>query len=800
MEDRLAPGGPGIKPSWTSSAKTGVGAAIDATSRVSFTLSHGILNEVYFPRIDKACLRDLGLIVTDGAEYFSEEKRDTDSAVTQLEQGVPGYLLRNASRDGRYRIEKRVIADPERDVVLQHITFHAEGPDAGALRVFALVAPHLVNAGAHNTAWVETLKGWTLPFASGRGTALALAASRPFKALSVGFAGASDGYTQLREHGRLSDLYTRADDGTVAICAELDVTPGATIVLALGFGRNQHEAGNVARGSLISGYDKAERRYIASWKAWQRRLLRLDRVGRGPLNSYRVSTAVLRAHEALPFAGGMIASLSIPWGASKGDDDLGGYHLVWPRDLVESALGLLAIGALDEVRRVLVYLQVTQEADGHWPQNMWLDGESYWGGIQLDETALPVILVDRAFREGLIAPAALDEFWPMVRRAVHFILTNGPMTGQDRWEEDSGFSPFTLAAEVAALVVAADIATALGNSDDAAYLLETADLWNASIERWCYAAGTDLAREAGVDGYYVRISPETSGLCSPLNGTIAIKNLEGGDKWVSAASVVSPDALALVRFGLRSANDPRIRNTVAVIDHLLKVELPQGPLWRRYNQDGYGEKADGRPFDGSGVGRAWPLLVAERAHYELARGDRIAALKLLDTLEASTSAGGLIPEQIWDVDDVPEHELARGRPSGSAMPLVWAHAEHVKLLRSLRDGRVFDMPEQVAARYANGGGSGSSDLAIWRFTTAPSVLPAGKHLRMETLAPTHVHWSADGWATVHDLASRATGFDIHVTDLPTGNLPSGRTVVFTFYWPDASRWEGQDFAVRFGEG
>lgn len=800
MEDRLAPGGPGIKPSWTSSAKTGVGAAIDATSRVSFTLSHGILNEVYFPRIDKACLRDLGLIVTDGAGYFSEEKRDTDSTVTQLEQGVPGYLLRNASRDGRYRIEKRVIADPERDVVLQHITFHAEGPDAGALRVFALVAPHLVNAGAHNTAWVETLKGWTLPFASGRGTALALAASRPFKALSVGFAGTSDGYTQLSQHGHLPDLYTRADDGTVAICAELDIVPGATIVLALGFGRNQHEAGNVARASLISGYARAERRYIDSWKAWQTGLLRLDRAGSGALNSYRISTAVLRAHEALPFAGGMIASLSIPWGASKSDDDLGGYHLVWPRDLVESALGLLAIGAHDEVRRVLVYLQVTQEADGHWPQNMWLDGESYWGGIQLDETALPVILVDRAFREGLIAAAALDEFWPMVRRAVHFIITNGPMTGQDRWEEDSGFSPFTLAAEIAALVVAADIATALGHAADAVYLLETADLWNASIERWCYAAGTDLAREAGVDGYYVRISPETSGLCSPLNGTIAIKNLEGGDTWVSAASIVSPDALALVRFGLRSASDPRIRDTVKVVDHLLKVELPQGPLWRRYNQDGYGEKADGRPFDGSGVGRAWPLLAAERAHYELARGDRISALKLLDTLEASTSAGGLIPEQIWDADDVPEHELARGRPSGSAMPLVWAHAEHVKLLRSLRDGRVFDMPQQVAARYANGVGSGSSDLAIWRFTTAPSALPAGRHLRIETLAPTHVHWSADGWATAHDLASRATSFDIHVTDLPTGDLPSGSTVVFTFYWPDASRWEGQDFAVRFGEG
>lgn len=794
MEERAAPGAPGLKPTWTSSAKTGVGSALEATSRVTFTISHGILNEVYYPRIDQACTRDLGLIVTDGAGYFSEEKRSTDSTVSQIEEGVPGYRVVNRSLDNRYTIEKRIIADPERDVVLQHIAFTAEGSGANELRVFALLAPHLVNAGAHNTAWIATSKGVTMPFASGRGSALALAASRPYKALSVGFGGASDGFTQLKAHGHLAELYTRADDGTVAICVELDLQAGGEIVLALGFGRNEHEAAGVARGSLVRGYVAAERQYVKSWQAWQNSLLRLDHTHAEHGNVYRVSTAVLRTHEALPFAGGMIASLSIPWGASKGDDDLGGYHLVWPRDLVESALGLLAIGAVDEVRRVLVYLRVTQEADGHWPQNMWLDGESYWGGIQLDETALPVILVASCVAQGLIAPEDLDAYWPMVRRAVRFILLNGPMTGQDRWEEDSGFSPFTLAAEIAALVVAADIATTLGHADDAAYLRETADLWNASIERWCYATGTALAEEVGVEGYYVRISPETSGACSPLNGTIAIKNREGGDKRVPAANIVSPDALALVRFGLRAADDPRIRNTVKVIDRLLKVELPQGPLWRRYNEDGYGEKTDGSPFDGTGIGRAWPLLAAERAHYELARGDREAALRLLDTVEASTSRGGLIPEQIWDAEDIPVHELVRGQPSGSAMPLVWAHAEHVKLLRSLQDNRVFDMPPSVAIRYASG--EASSDLAVWRFTTSTTVLAAGKHLRIETLARARIHWSVDKWATAQNTDTRATNFDLHVADLPTGDLPAGAVVLFTFFWPEADRWEGRDFGVQ----
>ena len=798
VADRPAPGHPGVTATWTSSAKTGVGTALGDTSRVSFTISHGILNEIYFPRIDEACTRDCGLIVTDGEKYFSEEKRDTDSTVTPLQDGVPGYLVVNTSRDGRYVLEKRIIADPRRDVVLQRITFRPAEADRGTLRLFVLLAPHLVNAGANNTASIEIIKGWTLPFANGRGLALSLAASRPFKALSVGFVGESDGYAVLKAQGHLGEGYTRAESGTVALCGELDVATTDEQVLAIGFGRNHYEAANRARASLMDGYDGAERRFVSDWTDWQRALLPLDAPEhRDGINAYRISTAVLRTHEARPFGGGMIASLSIPWGASKGDDDLGGYHLVWPRDLVESALGLLAAGAADEVLRVLNYLQVTQEPDGHWPQNMWLDGEAYWPGIQLDEAAFPILLVDQAYWEGVFGRDQLERYWPMVRHAARFVVLNGPVTGQDRWEEDAGFSTFTLAVEVAALVVAADIATTLGHAEDAAYLLETADLWNASIERWCYAQGTAISRAAGVEGYYVRISPETSGPCSPLNGTIAIKNRDGGDKLVPAWSIVSPDALALVRFGLRAADDPRIRNTVAVIDHMLKVELPQGPLWRRYNEDGYGERQDGAPFDGAGIGRAWPLMASERAHYELARGDVAEARRLLATVEASTSAGGLMPEQVWDSTDIPERELTFGKPSGSAMPLVWAHAEHVKLIRSLRDGKVFDCPPQVARRYVQE--KTTSDLAVWRFSTQASQIAPGKRLRIETLAPARLHWSLDGWATTRDSDTRQTSFGVHVVDLPTGDLPVGETVVFTFFWPDDARWEGKNFEIAIVE-
>ncbi len=794
-----APGRPGLAPTWTSSAKTGVGSAISAASRVSFTVSHGILNEIYYPRIDLACTRDCGLTVTDGDSYLSEEKRETVSVVEQLAPGVPGYRLSNRSRDGRYAITKRVVADSVRPVILQHIRFEALDGPRRPYRVFALLAPHLVNAGSNNTAWVENLKGWRMPFATGGDVTLAFAASRPFRAMSVGFVGASDGFTLLREHFFLAEAFTRAADGNVAICAELDFAADGEIVLAVGFGRDKHEAGNAARASLMDGYEAAEAAYVADWRAWQRGLVPLEgecaaTAGR-TVDPYRVSTAVLRTHEAGPFAGGMIASLSIPWGMSKGDGDLGGYHLVWPRDLVESATALLAIGAHADARRVLTFLQATQEEDGHWPQNMWLDGEAYWPGVQMDETAFPILLVDAALREGAIGAEEVERFWPMVRHAARYIVLNGPVTGQDRWEEDGGYSPFTLAVEIAGLVVAADVAARLDHAEDAAYLLETADLWNSAVERWCFARDTTLSKALGIAGYYVRIAPpESADAPSPLEGFVPIKNRPIADALREATAIVSPDALALVRFGLRAPDDPRIRDTIVAVDHILKVELPQGPLWHRYNEDGYGEHADGAPFDGTGIGRAWPLLAGERAHYELARGDAREARRLLAALEGSGNDGGLIPEQVWDTDDIPAHELVRGRPSGSAMPLVWAHGEHVKLLRSLRDGRVFDTPPQVVRRYAEM--ETGSRLAVWRFSNVATTLVDGKVLRIEVMAPARVHWTTDAWADTRDTDTRPTRFGLHVADLDTAHLPAGAVLSFTFFWPEAGHWEGRDFAVR----
>jgi glucoamylase len=490
----------------------------------------------------------------------------------------------------------------------------------------------------------------------------------------------------------------------------------------------------------------------------------------------------------------MIASLSIPWGYSKGDGDLGGYHLVWPRDLVESAGGLLAGGAADEVRQVLRYLSVTQEADGSWPQNMWLDGAPYWNGVQMDEAGFPVLLADLAHREGALDDAELARLWPMIRRAAAFLACNGPVTQQDRWEEDPGYSPFTLAVEVAALLCAADFAERFEPAI-CSYLRETADAWNASIERWTYVSETDLASEVGVEGYYVRIAPpDSADASSPAGGFVPIKNRPPGHEREPAAHIVSPDALALVRFGLRAADDPRILGTVEVIDALLKVELPQGPAWRRYNGDGYGEHEDGEPFDGTGVGRPWPLLTGERAHYEIAAGRPAEAARLVATLSQFANEGGLLPEQVWDADDLPDKELLRGEPSGSAMPLAWAHAEYVKLCRSLADGHVFDMPPQTVRRYQVE--KHGSPHTIWRFNHKCLKMPPGKTLRIELRAPAVVHWSSDGWRQARDLPTRDTGLGLHVADLPCGKLAGGIRIEFTFYWPQAERWEGRDFSVQ----
>ena len=793
-KERYAPGWPGIAPRWTSSAKSGVGTALNQRSKVWFTTSHGILNEVYYPRVDQACTRDMGLIVTDGVSYFSDEKRHCTFENIPVAPGVPAFELINTEVEARYRIEKEVLTDPYRNVVLQKIRFIPFRGTLSDYRIYALLAPHLANWGNSNTGWVGDYKSVPMMFAQRDDCALAFACSMSWKKMSVGFVGYSDGWQDLSKHFQMTWDYTRAENGNIALTGEIDLAGcSGEFVVMIGFGGIWSEAGQQVRSSLLESYEDLRNHYVAQWEAFHQKLLKLDSPQR-ERDLYRASVAVLRTHESKDFLGGVIASLSIPWGFNKGDEDLGGYHLVWPRDLVETAFGFLAAGAQTDAVRVLRYLESTQEADGHWAQNMWLDGRPYWMGLQMDEAAFPILLVDCMRRDCPEVLGDLKRWWALVRRAAGFLVRNGPVTQQDRWEEDAGYSPFTLAVEISGLLAAADLAEAIGEKAIAEYLRETADNWNDNVERWTYVSGSDLAVQIGVEGYYVRIAPpETDSASSPLEGFVPIKNRPPGQSEEPPAHIVSPDALALVRFGLRAPDDPRILNTIKVVDALLRVQLPQGPCWYRYNGDGYGEHEDGSPFDGTGVGRPWPLLAGERAHYEIAAERPQAAEELLRVMEFATEGGRLIPEQVWDSAAIRERELFPGKPTGSACPLVWAHSEYIKLRRSLRDGKVFDQPAATVQRYQVE--KRKSIYFAWRFNNRCRTIPEGKRLRFVLTAPAVVHWSFDHWRTSQDINTLDTGLGTYIADLGSERLSVGSEIVFTIYWSQEERWEGTDFSV-----
>lgn len=795
--EKFAFGWPGIDARWTSSAKSGVGTAFGSASKVWYTISHGILNEIYYPQVDQACTRDLGLVVTDGKDFFSEEKRHTSSSIKYMADGVPGYQLINRCNQGHYQISKEIITDPLRDTLLQRIRFKKTKKNNTDYKLFALLAPHLGNRGSGNTAWVGDYKGIPMLFAQRGDASLAMACSVPWKNGSAGFVGSSDGWQDLMLHKDMAWQFERAENGNVSLVGEVDLDKSeGEFVIALGFGRNPEEAGQRARASLSQDFDQAKSLFISEWKQWQEGLyVQKKKTPAISPKYFNSSAAMLRVNESKRHPGGLIASLSIPWGFNKGDDDLGGYHLVWPRDMVQTAGGLLGAKAYDDAGRVLNYLMVTQEQDGHWPQNMWLDGAPYWRGIQMDQTALPVLLVELVRQETNLNKEELKQFWPMVRKAISYLLANGPVTHQDRWEENTGYSTYTLAVQVAALLIGAEYAELNGEQEAAVFIRETADSWNSCIERWTYVTGTALAEKVGVEGYYVRISSkETFDADEAGQDILTITNRPVGENTCPACEMVSPDALALVRFGLRAADDPHILNTIKVIDATLQLKTKLGPVWYRYNRDGYGEQQDGKPFNGTGIGRPWPLLTGERAHYEIAAGNFSYAGKLLKTIENFANETGMIPEQIWDSEDIPELELFFGKPSGSAMPLAWAHSEYIKLCRSLDAKKIFDMPVQTRQRYLVD--KVQSTIFLWNFNDPHKSMPSGKILRIQSLAAATVKWSVDDWVSSEELNTIDSGFGVHYVDLPTLHLRPGQQIKYTFYWLISRVQEPGEFSLH----
>ncbi|MEO8207651.1 MAG: glycoside hydrolase family 15 protein [Chloroflexota bacterium] len=799
---RPAPGAPGITPTWTSSAKDAVGTS-RGSSRVWFTVGHGILNEVYWPRVDSPQVRDLGFIVADGAGFWSEVKRDAVSTVRFVRPGIPAIIAEH--RHASYQLTLRICADDHADVVRIEARLEdrrrksQRGPNARPLHLYSLLAPHLGFSGLGNRTWTGDYKGRPMLFARNGGSNLVLASDPSPDRQSVGYVGSSDGWQDFARNGHMTWTYDSTAEGNVAGMTELPVVDGP-LQLALGFGDRPEAAALQAAAALAGEFDAAWDEYIANWEAVLRTCTPPpDAIGPDLGAAYLNSAAVLVTHQDRTAAGASVASLSIPWGNAR--NDLGGYHLVWSRDLVESAGALVALGARDSARQALAYLIATQEPDGHWVQNQWVDGIAYWSGIQLDEAAYPILLAGALRLAGathmhgrveaassfqhMVTEESLDR---MIHAAAGFIARTGPATLQDRWEENAGLTPSTLAPVIAALIVAADHLP----KPAAAYCRELADDWNASIEDWTYATGTRLAVAAGVDGHYVRIASSEVLIGAPIATPVPIRNRPEGESMIPADEMVGTDFLALVRFGLRRPDDPRIVATLTVADAALRTETPSGPTWHRYNGDGYGEHADGAPFDGTGIGRGWPLLVGERGHYELAAGRD--ARPYLDAMRHQGSEEAMIPEQVWDADPIPTRGLEPGRPSGSAMPLAWAHAEYVKLVRSIALGRPIDRPAAAWARYH--GERPTAQRATWRIGAQRPSMTAGRILRFELLAPCRVHCSLDGWRSTLDVDAIDTGLGVWIADIPgSENVGSGLAIEATFYWPVTDSWQGENVTI-----
>jgi glucoamylase len=282
----------------------------------------------------------------------------------------------------------------------------------------------------------------------------------------------------------------------VALFGELRSNEGT---LALGFADTPQGARTLAFSSLADGFASTRHRFIDAWQEWGRALT-VPNTSAEIEREAQLSAVVLKVHEDRTYPGAIVASLSVPWG--NFNDSSGGYHLVWPRDCVEAGLALIAVGQVDDARRMLSYLMSTQLLDGHWAQNYFPDGRPFWGGVQLDEVAFPIILAAKlAERSALVEMSCAIS---MIRRAIHYVVNNGPITAQDRWEENAGVSPFTLGIEIAALVGATDF---FDDPDERTYCLSLAYYWNERIEDWTYIDQGPLAQPHGVKGYYVRIGP-----------------------------------------------------------------------------------------------------------------------------------------------------------------------------------------------------------------------------------------------------------------------------------------------------
>jgi glucoamylase len=668
-----APDAPGEKPTWAGGNKQGVGTARDSRSKVWFTLAQGVLTEVYYPRVDNPNVRNLELVVTDGHSFVERESVDTRHEIQRPDPAALIFRQVNTSLRKHFQVTKTYITDPASDTVLVRV--HVKSYVARKLHIYLLYDPSLNNSGLHNSGYSQDV----FLVARGGDVSSALACSVPFVQTTSGFLGTSDGWKDLKHNFRLTHVYRSAEDGNLVQTAQLPATAtGEAFTIALSFGKSPQEALHTAKQALHRKFSLVEREYAAGWHGYINQLTGVDREFR---DLYWTSAMVLKAHEDKMQEGAIVASLAIPWGPNwdASAPVAGGYHLVWSRDLYQAATALLAMGDRGTAEHALDYLfNVQQRPDGSFPQNSWLDGRAHWTSLQMDEVAFPLVL---AYQLGRTDSETYDRH---VRPAAEFIVRHGPVSPQERWEEISGYSPSTIAAEIAGLVCAAYIADVNHDPQSATLWRTTARSWKESLGQWTVAMNGPLGSR-----YFVRSSKQGD----PNAGTtVAIGNGGGIHR---EDEIVDLGFLELVRLGILAADNTLVHDSLAVADQVLRVETPKGPGWHRYNYDGYGEQASGAGHDGiSGVGRLWVILTGERAEYAVAAGED--AKPLARTMQRMANAGGMLPEQVWDRKDAPMSDLKFGEGTGSATPLVWSHAQFIRLVIAVRDHDLPETPQAVS--------------------------------------------------------------------------------------------------------
>jgi glucoamylase len=673
LRAQSAPGAPGSMPTWTSGAKEAVGTAVTTESKVWFTLEDGIMTEAYYPRLDTADVRTLEFAVSDGRRVWLEST-DMRHSIEQTDEDALAFRQTNRDPNGQFQIAKTYVTDPRHDTLMIDVAFSGSPKYA----LYVLYDPSLKNSGYGDTGY---LQGDAL-VAQKSDIASAMIGSANFEMASSGFAGASDGYTDLLLHHKLEWSYARAEKGNVIQVAKIGEKH---FVLALGFGTTPSGAIAAAQGSLERGFSRVSAEYAKGWHEYVEGLRRET----GPYaHEFRLAAMVLKAHEDKTYRGAMIASMSIPWGNAVEADKptVGGYHLVWARDLYEVATALLAAGDRPAAERALKYLfTVQQKPDGSFPQNSWLDGKPYWTALQMDEVAYPMILAWQ------LGQTDRDTWIHHLRPAAEFVVAHGPATEEERWEEVPGYSPSTIAAEIAGLICAADIAGKNGAEEDARHYLQTADDWNAHLEGWLVTSTGHLGGADDPGAYYMRIDNNTD----PNDGyKLDVRN--GGGVW-DERDVADAGFLELVRLGVRPANDPTIERSVKIVDATIRVETPNGPSFHRYSHDGYGETFFGGPWLGQGIGRLWPIFTGERGEYEVALGQDPTSY--LQAMLHFANQGGMIPEQVWDRAEPASATLVFGEGTGSATPLAWSMAQFIRLVVCAQEKKIVEQPSIVAEHF-----------------------------------------------------------------------------------------------------